>query len=799
MAKKDEERQKQKANRRINKLSSFVQSNLDKLYSSTFYSQPSNKYDLDTIKSKLDDSIDNIVLSNKDNTGKATMSSLYSRAMQYNDKDSTKDKESKTLETLLNDNAMLDSGMLGFINDTTTIFDYDNKIDTVLKYMPKLEEALECRKDNVLSADHFSKDFINVINNNCSGNIESYNEHIKDIKEKYEFQELAEKIYDNASKYGEQFVYIVPTKKAIARLLSSKKQGLLRADLNLKEGKFYNEETGYSVPLDPINESAVIKEDGIKKSDSPNKITLEDIQKSGFDGLQIEIDKSGMISSVVEEAMKYQKVSKYVNEMSLNFNEEVDYSIITEAGKQISDVTNSERVSDKVKGRFDKTIKDDLSFDNFDYRGQDGLIDKNTSKNGKSKKDRTIEVPGTIVRLLERKRVIPLYIENKCFGYYYIETEGQYNPVGDYDRMQDPTMSLKGSNSILSTNSMTDQANKQNSILRYISNQISQFIDANFVNSNQDLRDEIYMILKYNEQNNISRLNKMKVTFIPPDDMEHVYFKMHDETHRGISDLHKALFPATLYSAMYITNCIWTMTRSQDKRVYYVKQTVDTNISKTLLNTIDQIKKGNMNIRQIENINHILNITGQFNDYVIPKNSSGEAPIEMEVMNGQQIDFKTELMTTLEEMAVNSTDVPMEMIQMRQSVEYATQLSMSSSKFLRKVYNRQSKYQKNLTRIFNKLYNNEYDDSITLEVKLPPPMFLNITNTNQMITNVTDYSASVADIMVDDTDEDVKKYVIREINKANLGSYLDIDNLEQIVARAKQLAARDNNDNNQEE
>ena len=105
MAKKDEERQKQKANRRINKLSSFVQSNLDKLYSSTFYSQPSNKYDLDTIKSKLDDSIDNIVLSNKDNTGKATMSSLYSRAMQYNDKDSTKDKESKTLETLLNDNA----------------------------------------------------------------------------------------------------------------------------------------------------------------------------------------------------------------------------------------------------------------------------------------------------------------------------------------------------------------------------------------------------------------------------------------------------------------------------------------------------------------------------------------------------------------------------------------------------------------------------------------------------------------------------------------------------------------------
>lgn len=786
MAKKDDEKQIQKANRRLNKLSSFIQSNLDKLYNSTYYSQPSNKHDLDNIKTKLDDSIDNIISANKDNTGKATMSSLYSRAMQYSDNElkGTEGRGPESLESMLNDNTIMDSGMLGFINDTTTIFDYDNKIDTILKYMPKLEEALDCRKDNVLSADHFSKDFINVVNNNCSGESESYNEHIKDIKDKYNFQELTEKIYDNASKYGEQFVYIVPYKKAVARLLNSKKKGLLRADLDLKECRIINESTGYNMEFEPISESSSIK--------------MEDIQKSGFDGLKVEIDKSGMISSVIEESMKYEKAVKSLNEMALNFNEEVEIDALTEASNNISKITNSGSISNNVKGRFDKTIDDELSFDNFDYRGQDGLIDKN--KTSKSKKqDKTIEVPGTIVKLLDRKSVIPLYIEEKCFGYYYIETEGQYNPVGDYDRMQDPTMSLKGSNSILSTNSMTDQASKQNGIIRYLSNQISQFIDANFVNSNQDLRDEIYMILKHNDNNNISRLNKMKVTFIPPDDMEHVYFKMHDETHRGISDLHKALFPATLYSAMYITNCIWTMTRSQDKRVYYVKQNVDTNISKTLLSTINQIKKGNMNIRQIENINNIMNITGQFNDYVIPKNSSGESPIDFDVMQGQDIEFKSELMTTLEEAAVNSTDVPMEMIQMRQSVDYASQLSMSSSKFLRKVYNRQAKYQKNLTRIFNKLYSNEYnEDSLIFEVKLPPPMFLNITNTNQMITNVTDYSSSVADIMVDDTDEETKKYVVREINKANLGSYLDIDGLDNIVSRAKQLAARDKKSDSEE-
>ena len=386
------------------------------------------------------------------------------------------------------------------------------------------------------------------------------------------------------------------------------------------------------------------------------------------------------------------------------------------------------------------------------------------------------------------------------FGYYYIEVDGPYNPVGDYDKMQDPTMSLKGSNSILSTNSMLDQSNKQNTIIRFLANQISNFIDAKFINANQDLRNEIYTILKFNYDNNSSHMNKVRVTFIPPDDMEHVYFNMNKDTHRGISDLDKAMFPATLYCAMYITHSIWNMTRAQDKRVYYVNQTVDTNISKTLLNTINQIKKGNFGIRQIENINHILNITGMFNDYIIPRSPGGQAPIDFEVMQGQQVEWQTEFMTSLEEMAVNSTDVPMEMIQMRNSVDYSSQFTMSSSKFLRKVYNRQSKYQKNLTRIFNKIYNNEFDDNIQLSVVSPPPMFLNITNTNQMMTNVNEYSQSVAQLILDPDEQDpIKNEVIREINKYNLGSYLNIQELEDIAHKAKQHVAAATNDDNQEQ
>lgn len=770
MAKND--KNQRRANSLITKLSDTVQNSLDNLYSKTYYSQPSNKQDLDSIKNKLDSSIDNIVSVNMSNTGKGTMSTLYSRMQQNAPKfGGPNDENGKKLEELINDNQVIESGLMGFINNTTTVFDYDNKIDTILKYMPRLQEALDTRKDNVLSADHFSKDFINITSSNISNDSETYNEHIKFVKDTYKFQDLTDEIYDTASKYGEAFVYIVPYKKAVARLLRHKNN--IRADLNIKEGSILTE-SGDVLSMDKM----------------PDGITKDSFQELGLNNIELECS-TGCINSVVENVMKFEKAAQSLNEMSLNY-EGVNFS-------EETILESAENIRDVVKGRFDRTIKDDLSFDNFDDRGQDGLVDRNKTKRN-TKDDKYINVPGTIVKVLERKHVIPIYIEDYCFGYYYIEVDGPYNPVGDYDKMQDPTMALKGSNSILSTNSMMDQSQKQNNIIRYISNQISNFIDAKFINANQDLRNEIYTVLKYNYDNNSSHMNKIRVTFIPPDDMEHVYFNMNKDTHRGISDLNKAMFPATLYSAMYITHAIWNMTRAQDKRVYYVNQTVDTNISKTLLNTINQIKKGNFGIRQIENINHILNITGMFNDYIIPRGPSGATPIDFEVMQGQQVEWQTEFMTSLEEMAVNSTDVPMEMIQMRNSVDYSSQLTMSSSKFLRKVYNRQSKFQGNLTRIFNKIYNNEFDDNITLNVVLPPPMFLNITNTNQMMTNVNEYSQSVAQLLLDpDEEEPVKNEVIREINKFNLGSYLNIPELEDIAHKAIQhVAAQSNNEEGNE-
>ena len=111
MAKNNDSNKKRTGNI-INKLSDTIQNSLDNLYSKTYYSQPSNKQDLENIKNKLDTSIDNIVNVNMNNTGKGTMSTLYSRMQQQTGNSpklgGSNDEGGKKLEELINDNQVID-------------------------------------------------------------------------------------------------------------------------------------------------------------------------------------------------------------------------------------------------------------------------------------------------------------------------------------------------------------------------------------------------------------------------------------------------------------------------------------------------------------------------------------------------------------------------------------------------------------------------------------------------------------------------------------------------------------------
>lgn len=716
----------------INGLVGNIRSSIDNLYKNTYFSQVSNKKDLSAIKSDIDTSLDNIINSNIDNIGVPNISQLYSRMNTGTNKG---ESIGNNLEDMFGDRALTDSLMLNF-NENKYIRDFDEEIDIICKYMPTLEDALEAKKDNVLSADQFTKDFINVINTSNVNRSTTFNERASSLKNKYNLIELFEDMYDRATKYGEDFVYVVPYSKALSQLLASKTN---------TTNSFVANESAHEVVDGVILESVSMEEvtDTLKQ--------LNENTNSGT--FNVELNVTGVLESAVNDYKRAQ-------------------SIITENNT-----------------KFNTTIKNNISFEGLEKTKNkeitDGLIDVNTISD-KNK----VDTPGCVVKRLKRENVIPIYIEDLCLGYYYIEHD--YDSIMD-NSMSDPMLALK------SGNMNTKQDNSRDNMIKYLSGKLSTMIDSKFINANQDLSKEIYMILKHNDIFNNKQSNQFRVTFIPPEDMVHMYFRKDRKTNRGISDLDRALLPAKLYTSLYMTGYLGVMTRSHDKRVYYVKQNIDTNISKVLLNTINQIKRGNMGTRELTSVKNLLNITGRYNDYIIPIGASGDAPINFEVMQGQDINIHQELLDVLEQMAINSTDVPYEYIQSRQTVDYAVRLTMSNGKFLRKVFKRQARCEQYFGRIITKLYNSEYGENDTLEVELPPPAFLNLLNTNTMIQNINESVQSILEMeMADEQDEMVRNIFTKKLKRHYLGGYLDLKNIETIKEQSYMEAKIDQHKQSQE-
>ena len=785
----------QRANRNIQNIAKGISGNMDALYRSTYMSTPQQSNDLKDLNDRINASIDSIVAGNQSSVGQPSVSHLYNRIAKATNKNNGQGRVVSELEKMF-DNGLMTDDLYGVFMSNRFLRELDTEIDTVCKYMPKLQEALDVQKDCILSADHFSKDFLNLEYPGFSIDATIFSERVKDLKKKYKLPTLIEEIYEDTSKYGEKFIYRIPYKTAIGRLLATKPETPLIAPNTMRESTVKNETERFALMMnhsgfiiksetdssDVVRESATVMIESHKKIASGEEVT-EMISKPilGKDEsfkLAIEICKSGIIESAVLEHRAAFKNNKN-NAVSMARFHEQQVQVLTEVNKK----------NPEAKGNIDwgSSKKDSRFITN------DGLV-----TSGDSIEPVKVDIPGCVIRKLPRDQVLPIYIEDMCLGYYYLEIRTLDNSesfMGFKNILGDPLTNMRGDSR---TPLNTVDTERQDDAIKYVAGQLSKFIDKQFVNNNQDLAKEIYMILKYNDLFNTPSIDLIKVTFIPPEDMVHFYFKQDDNTQPRCTpfliwnqSVAKSLIPAKIYSSLYISDSIGHLTRGQDKRVYYVKQTVDTNIAQTLLNTISQIKQSNFGIRQFQNINNILNITGRFNDYVIPTNASGDPPIQFEVMPGQDIQPLTELMENLEEMAVNATGIPIEIIQARQSVDYAMQLTMSSSKVLRFCYKRQELYEDLLSDLISPIYNYEYNESVYIKVKLPPPSFINITNTNQLIDNTKGFVQSIVEVeLANEQDDALRNKYTNELFKHYIGSHLDISAHEKIMNRCKiELAA----------
>ena len=709
---------------RIEKIKSMIQTQINSLYTNTYMSPKQLNNDSENIKNSINDTLEKILKNNEDEIGNNTYA-LFQRLKDTKSKGETGLLDENIAD--LFDNTELKDALVPSLVENKLLKQYDEDIDTLCKFMPLMKDALDVLSNHVLCGDRFTKKYMTITNKITTNEdeISLFNSKMDSIMKRYNVEDTFKKYYNRASKYGEEYIYITTYKETFAKLLNKK----------AKIAPVHEEYVGIKDYVNSLNESVNISDEDLNSENNMIKVNLY----------------NGIIPTAIKEEQQI----------------------------------NSIHEASKLK--FDNIIQDDLQFDGpdvddigsakkFKSTSADGLIDT-------SVKEDDIKINGAIVRRLPRENVIPVYIGDLCMGYYYIECIGTTvdevfnNNVGTKNTLG---FFNKTGKSIFDT----IKTSNQNDAISVLSSRISSIIDTKFINNNQDLKKEIYMILQHNDIFNKSNI-EINVSFIQPNQMVAMMFNEDDETHRGLSDLDEGALMGKLCASIRATSTIGILTRSFDKRIYYVKQQIDSNISQVLLNTINQLKKSNYGTREIANLKNTLNMTGRYNDLLVPVGASGDYPIQFEVLPGQEIDPKEEFCSNLEQQAVN-TIAPYEYVQAESQVDFATRLTMTNIKFFNKILDRQQVVEKFASQMLQKIWDAENPTKKAIkDVKLNTPLYLSIVNNSEMYSYITQHATNIVENDIIEDDDVLRRIYKKNIIRNLAGAQLDRDMLDRVLKESK--------------
>lgn len=412
-------------------------------------------------------------------------------------------------------------------------------------------------------------------------------------------------------------------------------------------------------------------------------------------------------------------------------------------------------------------------------------VNKDVAQDGTVEhKDYNINLPGTYIKFLDVKKIIPININETCLGYYYIE-------IGDDLLSSNDFVSLGNINRISLKNPINDRAEIKDKMYEKLSDLIYSNLSQKFIENNKNLKKFIYEMIQYHDGIN----KRIKIIYLKPEEV--ISFKINeDENGRGKGIFYDILFIAKIYLSLMITNIMMRLTRKPDKRVYYVKQGINPEVGRSIQNALIQLKKDQGSIYDINHISRIMSFVGRFSDLFIPVSDNGDKPIDFDVMAGQDVDIKDDFIEMIERIMVNGTGVPNALYNNYSSeVDFARTLAMANGKFIRLIVSYQFDFEDPLTMMVQKLCigeigntNNENNGTYnidSIEVSLPSPVTLNLTNLIDLFNNVNQLIDNI--IQTEFGDEQPKPKIIKNIRKKLVRNFIpniDWDYVDKVVRQA---------------
>ena len=132
---------------------SNLNSTRNDIYKSTYYTTTQSRDDLDQVIKSVNNTIKQIMDVNIDNVGEPNIARLLERISTKNG--TSVNDTTEAFQRIFGDEDALNNIASGYI-ENRWVQAFDSEIEEVLRYMPKLKEAVDVMRDNVLSSDSHS-------------------------------------------------------------------------------------------------------------------------------------------------------------------------------------------------------------------------------------------------------------------------------------------------------------------------------------------------------------------------------------------------------------------------------------------------------------------------------------------------------------------------------------------------------------------------------------------------------------------------------------------------------------------
>nr|DAP16792.1 MAG TPA: Portal protein [Caudoviricetes sp.] len=662
-------------------------------------------------------------------------------------------KDKDTVKNILNTikNEYIDTSVL---NQREILLRRD--MYNVCTQMPEMRDVVWVTRDSIIEANvstgEVSRSLIFRNNNDSERNLSQ----VRDLETKHDLLMAAKNfVVPKTLMMGENYVQITPFSKIFAEI-----QAVKERKQNKYGSRQFKENTEHSYYMES---TSLYSESNLKiimeSVSTMSKVDSKDIHEIGdptSGKTNIDAQAKADVKHILENIRVCRSDSVILEEYGIEAVEafmKSEYQQVKPSLPVSKDTHFAEAMGSRVSGSIFSDIQDtDLDIKSFEH------------------------IKGCYIKYLDGLRVVPIRMDRRVIGYYYITTTldlavNPSQPQGIVD---------------LSYQNYVRDKNMVDNLAALI---IKSF-DKNMLQKNVKLKQEIADVImahKFSE-------GMLSFVYIPENEI--VRFVINeDETGRGHGMLEPAMFPARNYLMLNLYNILFTLNNTTT-RVHYLRSSgMNKDYAAQIQRTMRKFQSRRITVDDIYSYQGVLNKVGGMGEMVLPAGRGDYKALETDTIEAVNKPIDIELLEQQRRQAIAGTGAPhLMVINALDEVDFAKTLEMANSRFLSTVSAYKIDFNKGFTEMYRRImrYSTDIEEdviqSFIFKFNAAKQQELNITadminNFNQAVEVIESIQYGKDELEDKDGKPTFKRIVLRKELAKKYLPQLDFDELEEIFKR----------------